>query len=242
MTIGAYLDMRCVGTTKSLFHIEAAAPGIPYPLRTGWIDKYAARTIHPPMREALIAGLMKLLSRTQGHSRQVSAQRCLAALGAPIEKWPDIAPPLMPKRTRLKKIRPQKVRIKIIPQPVTITRPARIVTAFVQGVDVSSDAFLSTYEWRRVRMMALREYGPKCQCCGATPATGAVMNVDHINPRKLFPHLALNLANLQILCHDCNHGKGNWDMTDWRAYEEPRVEVEGDFSDRAIGRMIRDIT
>lgn len=84
------------------------------------------------------------------------------------------------------------------------------------GPPVSSDDFLSTFEWRRVRMMALKKYGPRCQCCGATPADGAVMNVDHIKPRKLFPHLALNVNNLQILCHECNHGKGNWDMTDWR--------------------------
>lgn len=85
------------------------------------------------------------------------------------------------------------------------------------GVDVTTDAFLSTFQWRKVRMEALKKYGPRCQCCGATPATGAVMNVDHIKPRKKWPLLALDVNNLQILCHDCNHGKGNWDATDWRA-------------------------
>jgi len=49
-------------------------------------------------------------------------------------------------------------------------------------VDVKTDAFLATYEWRKIRMMALKTYGPRCQCCGATPADGAVMNVDHIKP------------------------------------------------------------
>jgi len=85
-------------------------------------------------------------------------------------------------------------------------------------VTPSSDSkeFLLTYEWRKVRMLALKKYGPKCQCCGATPKDGAVMNVDHIKPRKLFPALALDVKNLQILCHECNHGKGNWDNTDWR--------------------------
>lgn len=81
---------------------------------------------------------------------------------------------------------------------------------------VVSNDFLSSYEWRRLRMQALKLHGAKCQCCGATPSTGAVMNVDHIKPRKLFPNLALELSNLQVLCHECNHGKGNWDMTDWR--------------------------
>jgi 5-methylcytosine-specific restriction endonuclease McrA len=89
------------------------------------------------------------------------------------------------------------------------------------GVDVASDAFLSTFQWRKVRMEALKKYGPRCQCCGATPATGAVMNVDHIKPRKKWPSLALDVNNLQVLCHDCNHGKGNWDDTDWRALKNP---------------------
>jgi 5-methylcytosine-specific restriction endonuclease McrA len=86
--------------------------------------------------------------------------------------------------------------------------------------------FLSTYEWRRVRMQALKKYGAKCMCCGATPSDGAVMNVDHIKPRKLFPELSLDIDNLQILCHDCNHGKGNWDMTDWRPDREYEYEKE----------------
>lgn len=86
-------------------------------------------------------------------------------------------------------------------------------------VDPASDEFLRSYEWRRVRMEALKRYGAKCQCCGATPQTGAKINVDHIKPRRVYPELALSIDNLQVLCHDCNHGKGNWDMTDWRAKE-----------------------
>lgn len=98
-------------------------------------------------------------------------------------------------------------------QKMVCTTPQRTVTF---SVDPTSNEFLSSFEWRRVRMEALKKYGPRCMCCGATPATGAVMNVDHIKPRKHFPHLALELDNLQILCEPCNHGKGNWDQTDWR--------------------------
>lgn len=94
------------------------------------------------------------------------------------------------------------------------------VAAFKKGLNVTGDGFLLSYEWRKLRMVALKKYGAVCQCCGATPKTGAVMNVDHIKPRKLFPQLALDVDNLQILCGDCNHGKGNWDMTDWRQ-EQP---------------------
>jgi 5-methylcytosine-specific restriction endonuclease McrA len=84
------------------------------------------------------------------------------------------------------------------------------------GVDVRSNDFLQTYEWRVLRMQALKLHGARCQCCGATPSDGAVMNVDHIKPRRIFPEMALSLDNLQILCAPCNHGKSNWDMTDWR--------------------------
>jgi len=117
------------------------------------------------------------------------------------------------------KLRPSKAQRKAASQ---LRKQAKLAAAPVKrvvkvaGVDVTTDAFLSTYEWRRVRMEALKKFGPKCQCCGATPAQGAVMNVDHIKPRKLHPHLALDVNNLQILCHECNHGKGNWDQTDWR--------------------------
>lgn len=80
----------------------------------------------------------------------------------------------------------------------------------------ASDKFLSSYQWRKLRMEAIKKYGNRCECCGASPSTGAVINVDHIKPRKLFPDLALDIDNLQILCSQCNHGKGNWDTTKWR--------------------------
>lgn len=85
-----------------------------------------------------------------------------------------------------------------------------------KSIDVIRGDFLSSFEWRRLRMIAIKRYGARCQCCGATPDHGARIHVDHIKPRKAFPHLALDIENLQILCEECNHGKGNWDMSDWR--------------------------
>lgn len=84
------------------------------------------------------------------------------------------------------------------------------------GYRPKSDGFLSSYEWRVVRMQVLKRDGTRCACCGATPADGRVMNVDHIKNRRDFPSLALSMSNLQVLCDECNHGKGNWDQTDWR--------------------------
>ena len=65
-------------------------------------------------------------------------------------------------------------------------------------------------------MEAIKKYGTRCMCCGASPKDGVVINVDHIKPRKTHPELSLDMDNLQILCDACNHGKGNWDTTDWR--------------------------
>lgn len=78
-------------------------------------------------------------------------------------------------------------------------------------------SFYETDEWRRVRYEALRRHGGKCCLCGVTAHQGAVLHVDHIKPRSLFPELELDVNNLQVLCADCNLGKSNLDATDWRA-------------------------
>ena len=77
----------------------------------------------------------------------------------------------------------------------------------------NSDEFLQSKSWKRLRIQAFEKYGSFCSCCGAKPTDGVRLNVDHIKPRRLFPELALNLDNLQILCSDCNSGKGNCNMT-----------------------------
>lgn len=83
-----------------------------------------------------------------------------------------------------------------------------------QSPDVTNKEFLSSKAWKRLRYQALIRYGRSCKLCGARPDDGAVLNVDHIMPRLLYPELALNLDNLQVLCSECNEGKGNWDMTE----------------------------
>jgi len=70
-------------------------------------------------------------------------------------------------------------------------------------------------EWLKLRYQAFKEYGNQCKCCGAGPKQ-AVLHVDHIKPKSLYPELALTLSNLQILCEACNLGKSNRDTTDWR--------------------------
>ncbi len=68
-----------------------------------------------------------------------------------------------------------------------------------------------------VRYRVLLKYRDKpCMAYGCGPKQGVWLNVDRLKPRKTHPHLALSVSNCQILCSDCNKGKGNWDSTDWR--------------------------
>ncbi len=83
----------------------------------------------------------------------------------------------------------------------------------------NADTFYRSHSWRRARIDALeanrQRYGTlTCECC-LTSATSQ-WHVDHIRPRSSRPELALEPANLQILCADCNLGKGVRYATDWR--------------------------
>jgi 5-methylcytosine-specific restriction endonuclease McrA len=84
------------------------------------------------------------------------------------------------------------------------------IPAYVRGM---GPEFYLTREWRQIRYQALKLHGGKCQCCGSIETR---LHVDHIKPRSKHPELELRLDNLQVLCADCNLGKGASDSTDWR--------------------------
>lgn len=75
--------------------------------------------------------------------------------------------------------------------------------------------FYEGYEWRKVRYEVLKRDGARCAACGANPSE-VIIHVDHIRPLRYNWELRLDPDNLQCLCAVCNHGKGNWDDTDWR--------------------------
>ncbi len=108
----------------------------------------------------------------------------------------------------------ERPEIEVTKASYALLRPGKRCQPRAYGAQ--SAAFLASSEWRRLRMLVLTKRGAKCECCGATPKDGRVMNVDHVKPRKFYPELALDERNLQVLCDVCNHGKGNWDETDWR--------------------------
>ena len=81
---------------------------------------------------------------------------------------------------------------------------------------IAGVSFYETEMWRALRYRAFAKHGNRCQCCGARPSDGAVLQVDHIKPRSKYPELMLEIDNLQVLCKECNLGKSNRDETDWR--------------------------
>lgn len=109
------------------------------------------------------------------------------------------------------------------------------------------DAFYKSWEWRTLRMEVIKEHGRACQCCGAAPgmrdAAGDPVRicVDHIKPLSKFWELRLDRSNLQILCDECNQGKGNWDQTDFRKPDAPdEWIIEDDGIDEALIHQLTD--
>lgn len=120
-------------------------------------------------------------------------------------------------------------------------RSNRAAKKTVQVSVSTKEDFYKSWDWRTLRMEVLKEHGRACQCCGAEPgmktAAGEPVRicVDHIKPLSKFWHLRLDRKNLQVLCDECNQGKGNWDQTDFRPQQGPdEWIIEGDGIDPAI--------
>ncbi len=80
-----------------------------------------------------------------------------------------------------------------------------------------NESFYTSREWLELRVRVLEKYECKCMMCGRSPKYHeVVIHVDHIKPRSRHPELSLSINNLQLLCSDCNIGKGNKYSTDWR--------------------------
>lgn len=214
ITLEQYLHKRCNGhvSLRSLTRKEADILGIPYPLASGWPKKYKH------VRIGLVdqARLFDALGEYRKTKRAQKILRRVEGSG----KLTIPPPPPPPKETVYRVPRHTFTEKPKRPKVTRVEQQAAAQKFFSSSMAyVATDEFLESFEWRKVRMQAIKKYGARCMCCGATPQTGATINVDHIKPRKIFPELALNIDNLQILCHECNHGKGNWDMTDWRTKE-----------------------
>lgn len=59
---------------------------------------------------------------------------------------------------------------------------------------------------------------------------GFDLQVDHIKPKSLYPKLALDFDNLQILCYECNNIKSNQVIVDFR-HKDIKVFLFGKWID-----------
>ena len=84
--------------------------------------------------------------------------------------------------------------------------------------------FTQTPEWKALRAKVLKANGWKCAHCGVGRRGWHKLHVDHIKPRSLYPELALEESNLQVLCERCNQAKSNYDR--WQEMRELRAIPE----------------
>ena len=107
-------------------------------------------------------------------------------------------------------------------QPRAEDKPKRKTPKKQRAPSHKPDRFYSSWEWKRVRYEALKIHGRRCQCCGWQPGDTphGHLVVDHIKPRRRFPALELSVDNLQVLCNDCNMGKGAVHQDDYRTLED----------------------
>jgi 5-methylcytosine-specific restriction endonuclease McrA len=69
--------------------------------------------------------------------------------------------------------------------------------------------FYSTREWRELRWKVVSISNGCCSVCGRNSKQhGVILHVDHIKPRSKYPQLELVQSNMQVLCEECNIGKG----------------------------------
>lgn len=96
---------------------------------------------------------------------------------------------------------------------------SHVFELYDSGVDAdvyrSDPGFYLSKEWRDLRMMVLKKYGERCMKCGSLSSP----SVDHIKAKSLYPELALDISNLQVLCKPCNSSKSNGAPIDYRTVQ-----------------------
>ena len=184
ITVTDYLRDR-FSRSNALTRREAELIGLKWPLKSGWVSRFANVQIPDDKVEqlkALADGKMNKNSFERLERKERNRLNKLVKAGAMSRADADI---------EIKAFAPA-------PEP---KKPKKVAT--------SNDGFYMSREWRDVRYKALVKHGAVCHCCGASRSDGKKLHVDHIKPRSKFPEFALDPENLQVLCDACNIGKGD---------------------------------
>lgn len=198
MTLEEYIAKYRRGSA-ALTLAEAKIAGIDYPLPSGWFRKNRQKEVDG---EAMYAAM-----RARKADVKARKETNIALFG--------IVPKEPKKVRKAKRVVAKAMKtlgltiVPASPPPVSSPPPKPRPSDANWAAYVNSAEFLKSFEWRQLRLRAFEKYGRMCLCCGATPSNGVVLNVDHVKSRRLFPELALDIENLQVLCEDCNHGKAN---------------------------------
>lgn len=176
-------------------------------------DKVSLRQI---ARKYNKAEIRRLAHQRMGQKTITKAKATELGLPWPLPRgWQAVAAGLVPlsalsdfKQANREKYAKQTSKAPKEPKPKAKTAP--------------KDGFYSSWEWKQVRYEALAKFAHRCQCCGWQPGDTerGYLVVDHIKPRRKFPELALDVNNTQILCNDCNMGKGHVYHDDFRRMDE----------------------
>ena len=106
---------------------------------------------------------------------------------------------------------PKYIKVQI---PITDISPTSIPIPSAEDV---KKTFYQSHAWRTIRVDIIEEQEGKCQMCGRSfKEHGIAITVDHIIPLSIDWSRRLDKTNLQLLCEDCNKGKGNRYSTTWK--------------------------
>lgn len=73
-----------------------------------------------------------------------------------------------------------------------------------EGDTLKKRGFYQSKAWRSIRQLALHRDHYLCQACLRKKRITKATEVHHIQPLEDFPHLGLELSNLECLCWACH--------------------------------------
>lgn len=204
--------------------------GVKYPLPAGWLKRLIGSTIGYAVKvefERVTALQHKTaLAKLKPHDDASFGRVAIAVsrhMGCELASMKEIAKEIAVRtgwedRAQLGRRRSRGLLLRYYNRFVIgkMSAPMDMLPAHDRNPSRNCGDFYSTEQWRQLRYQAIKLHGGACQCCGRKPPE-VVLHVDHIKPRSLFPSLELDINNVQVLCEDCNLGKGAWDQSDWRA-------------------------
>ena len=123
-----------------------------------------------------------------------------------------------------------------IKEPAKSIKPNGYKQKSIKSEPVNLDNFYESWTWKDLRYQVIKKYGRRCMNCGQSPSreNKVSLHVDHIKPIRKHPELALDINNLQVLCGDCNQGKGFWDETDFRC---ERINISINISEEKLSAL-----